>query len=464
MTKIDDCSNKFCVVGAGSSGLAVARHFVAARLPFDCLEREDDVGGNWYYGKPHSSVYESTHLISSKRLTEYVDFRMPTSYPAYPSHRQVWEYLRSYARHFGLYENIELKTPIERIEPVDDAWLVILKDGRRRKYRGVVIANGHNWDPKWPEYPGKFDGQILHSAQYKVPDVFRGRRVLVVGGGNSGCDIAVEASQNATAAFHSLRRGYHYVPKFFLGRPTDRWNEQLLRYRLPLIVRRALAKLMARIVLGRPREFGLPEPDHRLFETHPIINSQLVYAAAHGRIAVKPDIAELCGDQVRFVDGSREPIDVIVYCSGYRISFPFIDREHLNYQGERPELYLNIFHPTCDTLGVCGLIQPDSGQFGLVDYQAQLLARFFVALACDPIAAEKFRRRRASDQSDLGNGIRYVHSSRHLLEVEHFSYRRTLQRHIARFPQTHLPQIGSTKAVPHSAAADARGRSNRAAA
>lgn len=464
MSKIDDCSNKYCVVGAGSSGLAVARHFAAAGLAFDCLEREDDVGGNWYYGKPHSSVYESTHCISSKRLTEYVDYRMPSNYPAYPSHRQVWEYLRSYARHFGLYEHIELKTPIELIEPLDDAWLVTLKDGRQRKYRGVVIANGHNWDPKWPEYPGKFDGQVLHSAQYKTPDVLRGRRVLVVGGGNSGCDIAVEASSNAAVAFHSLRRGYHYVPKFFLGKPIDHWNEMLLSYRVPLAVRRLLGKIMSRIVLGRPQKFGLPAPDHRLFETHPIINSQLVYAAAHGRIAVKPDIAELCGNEVRFVDGSREPIDVIVYCSGYRISFPFIDREHLNYQEERPELYLNIFHPTCDTLAVCGLIQPDSGQFGLVDYQSQLIARFFVALECDPIAAERFRRLRARDQCDLAGGIRYVRSSRHLLEVEHYSYRQTLQKHIAHFPHTQLPQDVPTGVVPHAHKAAVRGIRSRASA
>ena len=159
----------------------------------------------------------------------------------------------------------------------------------------------------------------------------------------------------------------------------------------------------------------------------------------HGRICVKPDVAELCGHEVSFADGSREPIDVIVYCSGYRISFPFIDRQHLNYEGDRPELYLNVFHPACDTLAVCGLIQPDSGQFGLVDYQAQLIARFFVALECDPTAAEKFRRRRA-EQQDLGNGIRYVRSSRHLLEVEHFSYRKLLKRQIAHFRQSSVPQ------------------------
>ena len=186
------------LVGSGRG-----QDLLGAGIPFDCLEHEDDVGGNWYFGKPHSSVYHSTHTISSKRLTEYVDFRMPPHYPAYPSHRQVWEYLRDYAKHFGLYEHIELKTPIAgSIRP--PSWVVTLADGRQRSYRGVVIANGHNWDPKWPEYPGQFEGVALHSAQYKTPDVLRGKHVPVVGGGNSGCDIAVEASHNAAATFHSF--------------------------------------------------------------------------------------------------------------------------------------------------------------------------------------------------------------------------------------------------------------------
>ena len=174
-------------------------------------------------------------------------------------------------------------------------------------------------------------------------------------------------------------------------------------------------------------------PDHRLFECHPIVNSQLIYYVGHGRIKIKPNVTELCGDRVRFADGSQEPIDVIVYATGFRISFPFIDRKYLNYQGDRPDLYLNIFHPQYDNLCVCGLIQPDSGQFGLSDYQAQLIARFFSAIDRNPAAAARFRRQKSDTRADLGQGIHYVKSSRHLLEVEHFSYRQRLKRQIAQF-------------------------------
>jgi cation diffusion facilitator CzcD-associated flavoprotein CzcO len=426
-------AEKYCVIGAGSSGLAVAKNFRQLGLPFDCFEREDDIGGNWYYGKPHSSVYQSTHLISSKPLTEYTDFPMPREYPDYPHQRQVWDYLRAYAERFDLYSCIEFNTAVTDVTPIDGQWEVTLADGRRRRYRGIVIANGHNWDPQRPSFTGTFNGQSLHSAEYKTPDVLMGRRVLVVGGGNSGCDIAVEAAQHAARTFHSVRRGYHYLPKYLSGKPADQAGERLLRWGLPLWVRRMIASAMLRIAVGKPERYGFPRPDHKLFETHPIINSQLLYYVGHGRITMKPDVAELCGDSVRFVDGSVEAIDTIVYATGFKISFPFIDQKHLNWRDGRPDLYLNVFHPEHDTLCVAGLIQPDSGQWGLVDCQAQLIARFFHALDRDPVAAERFRRKRARSQQDLGGGIRYIRSPRHLLEVEHYSYRRQLQKLIAQF-------------------------------
>ena len=433
---VEDRSDKFCVVGAGSSGLAALKALAASGLPCDCLEREDDVGGNWYFGRPHSSVYASTHTISSKRLTEYLDFPMPDDYPEYPHHKQVWEYLRSYARHFGLYEKIEFGCAIARIEREAgvprSSWLVTLADGSVRRYRGVVVANGHNWDPRFPEIPGTFSGKILHAANYKTPEILQGKRVLVVGAGNSGCDIAVESAQHAARTWLSMRRGYHYLPKFWRGQPIDVLNERLRRFRVPLAVRRGLATVIERVMFGAPGT-TLPRPDHRLFESHPIINSQLFYFAAHGRVGVKPDVAELCGGEVRFADGSREPIDVIVYATGYNISFPFLDRDVLNWRDGKPRLFMNVFHPTDDDLFVVGLIQPDSGQFGLVDYQSRLVAKFIAACTANQPQADEFRKRKAETDVDLSAGVQYVDSPRHLLEVEHYSYRERLKKLLAEF-------------------------------
>lgn len=426
-------ADRFCILGAGTSGLAVAKNFLQGGIPFDCLEREDDIGGNWYFGKPASSIYASTHLISSKRQTEFTDFPMPKEYPEYPGCELVWDYLQDYVREFILREHIQFNTTIERIEPGDEGWRVSLAGGEQRVYRGVVIANGHNWQPRWPNYPGQFTGEVIHSANYKTPDVLRGKRALVVGGGNSGCDLAVEASIHARRALLSMRRGYHVLPKFFKGMPLDQFNERLLSWRLPLWMRRLGAKLVIRWVLGPPEVSGLPKPDHQLFESHPIINSQLHYRVAHGDLAIRPDVERLEGSRVVFVDGSEEEIDLIIYATGFEISFPFVDHEHLNWRDGGPDLFLHSFHPQRDDLFVAGLIQPDSGQWGLVDYQAQLITRYLQTLEHDPRRAEWFAKLKQTPKHDLNHGIRYIDSPRHRLEVEHFAYRRRLQKLIDRF-------------------------------
>ncbi|MGI9428343.1 MAG: flavin-containing monooxygenase [Bythopirellula sp.] len=425
-------SARFCILGAGTSGLAVAKNFLQGGIPFDCLEREDDIGGNWNYGKPYSSVYHSTHLISSKALTEFTDFPMPEDYPEFPGHQQVFAYLRAYAERFGLYETIQFNSTVHQLQPGERGWCVRMADGEERLYRGVVIANGHNWDPRLPDYPGEFSGTTLHSSEYKTPDVLQGKRVLVVGGGNSGCDLAVEAATHADRALLSIRRGYHVLPKFFKGKPIDQCGETLHALRLPLWARRIGAALAIRWVLGPPELVGMPKPDHRMFESHPIINSRLHGRIAHGKLSVRPDIAELAGNRVRFVDDQQEQIDLILYATGFKLSFPFLDTKYLNWQDGRPNLFLNVFHPQRDDLFCAGLIQPDSGQWGLVDYQAQLITRYLQALDKNSRAAGWFARLKQSSAAPR-QPIRYIHSPRHRLEVEHFGYRRRLQRLIAKF-------------------------------
>ncbi|MEM8944136.1 MAG: NAD(P)-binding domain-containing protein [Planctomycetota bacterium] len=425
-------ADKICVLGAGTSGLTVAKNFLQAGIPFDCLERENDIGGNWNYGKPNSSVYASTHLISSKKLTEYTDFPMPDDYPEFPSHRQVMIYLHDYAEHFGITRHIQFNTAADELNPTQRGWRVRLSDGSERLYAGVVIANGHNWDPRVPTYPGEFQGQTLHSSEYKTPDVISGKRVLVIGGGNSGCDLAVEASLHAEEALLSWRRGYHLLPKFFKGKPIDQCGETLLKLRLPLWVRRLGAAMVIRWVLGPSELAGLPKPDHRLFESHPIINSRLHGQVAHGDLAVKPDVARFDDKFVHFVDGSSAEIDVIIYATGFRLSFPFIRNEHLNWQNGRPHLFLNVFHPHRNDLFFAGLIQPDSGQWGLVDQQAQLVSKYIEAARNGAKAAGWFDRLKQSNRHAQPQCAEYIDSPRHLLEVEHFSYRRRLEHLIAK--------------------------------
>ena len=422
------------MIGAGSSGITVAKNFLERGLDVVVYEREDDIGGNWNFGKPGSRVYSSTHLISSKPFTQYPDFPMPDRFPDYPHHSQILEYFRMYVRHFGLERVLRLSHSVERVEPVDGGrtWDVTVTSGgttTTTRHAGVVIANGHNWRPKQPTYPGTFSGRIIHSAEYKDPSVLRGKRVLVVGGGNTGCDIAVEAAQNAQRTLHSTRRGYWYAQKYAWGKPSDQVNDLVLALRVGRRVHQWLVEQTVRLTTGDITRVGLRRPDHRMLETHPIVNSQLVYYVGHGEITPVPDIDRFEGSDVIFSDGRRETVDLVVNCTGYLVDFPFLDVKHLNWDGARPRLYKNIFPPEHDNLFVCGLLQPDSGQFKLVHWQAVAMAAFIQAQRSRPDAAERFRRLRAAhlDES-LSGGVHYKESTRHLFEVQHFAYIEGLAR------------------------------------
>jgi hypothetical protein len=424
-------ADSWIVIGAGPHGLSALKALLQMGVPAHGFERDADLGGNWNYHAETSRVYESTHLISTKPFTQFPDFPMPDSYPDYPSHWQVHEYFRSYAEHFGLLEHLSLNTEVVRCEPrEDDSWDVTVVDrssGEQSTYRcaGVVVANGHNWFPKMPNYPGQesFTGEIRHSAQYKGADVLRGNRVLVVGAGNTGCDIAVESAQNARSTLHSTRRGYYYNPKYAFGRPSDQTADLLLALKLPLALRRIMFKTTLRLTVGDFTKFGLPKPDHDFFETHPIVNQQLVYYVGHGDIAPKPDIDRFDGDTVYFTDGTSAEIDLVVFATGYLAHFPFLDDEWLNPAGDHPVLARQIFTPAFDSLVVSGLIQPDSGQWTIAHWQGVLIATYARLRKKDARAARAFYDRMiAQTNVRFTGGADYKESTRHYYEIAHQQY------------------------------------------
>jgi len=442
-----DRSDAWCVIGAGPHGLSALKALLQWGIDADGYEREPEVGGNWNYGADNSRVYESTHLISSKPFTQFPDFPMPDRFPDYPSHRQVKEYFTSYARHFGLLDRIAFSSDVVRCEPVDDgaAWDVTVRDRitaqeTTRRYAGVVVANGHNWFPKMPEYPGQsgFVGEIIHSADYKGADIVRGRRVLVVGAGNTGCDVAVESAQNAAVTWHSTRRGYYYNPKYALGRPSDQTADLLLAMRLPLWLRRQMFKATLRLTVGDFEKFGLKKPDHRFFETHPIVNQQLPYYVGHGDITPVDDIERFEADGVVFTDGTRADPDLVVFCTGYLVRFPFLDDSWMNWQGDHPQLFLQMFTPTFDSLVVSGLIQPDSGQWTIAHWQGQLIARYALARRDRPEVAARLQRRVTAEiDRRFTAGTHYADSTRHYYEVAHQEYLVALEDTIGSLEAAH---------------------------
>lgn len=379
----------YLVIGAGPAGLAALRAFRDAGLPVEAVERHADVGGQWLFGAEGSAVYASTHLISSKRPTAFLDFPMPEAWPAYPHHAQVQEYIRDFARHYGLYSAITFNCSVESLEQVNGGWRARFSDGRLREYAGVVIANGHLSEPDIPVIPGRFTGTLLHSKSYKSADMFAGRRVLIVGAGNTGCDIVVDAVHRADRVFWSVRGGNHFVPKFIAGRPADEGNHRR-RLVLPRWFRSWLHEHVLRVLVGPPERFGLPRPQHRLYDRTPVVNSLVLHHLGQGDVTLKAGIREFQDDHVVFADGSREAVDLVLLATGYQITFPFLDRAALNWRGSAPHLYMNIFPPGDPGLFVVGLLEGAGVGWAGRDLQARLVAAYLRAREGQPGRAAEF--------------------------------------------------------------------------
>jgi dimethylaniline monooxygenase (N-oxide forming) len=225
---------RVCVVGAGSSGIVAAQVLAARGIDFDCFEVGSQVGGNWRYGNDNgmSSAYQSLHINTSRRMMQYRSFPMPEHLPHYPSHWQIADYFDSFVDHFRLRDRITFRTEVVKVEPAAEGWTVTLRardehgdptEPETRGYSHVVVANGHHWDPRWPEpsFPGveTFPGEQLHAHYYRSPETFTGKRVLVLGIGNSASDIAVESSRVAERTYLSMRRGAHIIPSSSSGGP-----------------------------------------------------------------------------------------------------------------------------------------------------------------------------------------------------------------------------------------------------
>ena len=425
-----------CVIGAGSSGIAACQVLNARGIEFDCFEHGSEVGGNWRYMNDNemSAAYRSLHINTSRSLMAYATYPMPADYPDYPSHFQIAKYFDEYVDHFGFRDRIRFRTEVTAVEPAQGGWKVSwreLASGEEGSavYGSVLVANGHHWDPRWPEpsFPGQaeFEGEQLHAHHYKEPDILRGKRVLVLGIGNSACDIAVEASRTADATFIAMRRGAFVVPKYLFGKPTDETGGEGFA-RLPLAVQRAALSTALRLAQGRMTAYGLPEPDHKLLEAHPTVSSDLLPRIGHGDITVRPNIAEFAGGRtVRFADGSEEEIDLVVYCTGYKISFPFFDPHLISAPDNEIPLYRRVVSPEHPGLYFIGLLQPLGAIMPLAEAQSEWVADLLEGKASLPSKAEM---NRVIERERERMAKRYVASKRHTIQVDFYPYLRAIAR------------------------------------
>ena len=417
------------VIGAGPAGLVALKVLRESGLDAVALEREDDVGGNWYFGRSSSSVYQSTHLITSKRFTEFPGFPMPDDYPAYPRHDQMLAYIRSFAQHHGLYDAIRFNSKLSNATPDGQGWRLDIEGSKTPLFcDNLIVATGNYWCPRLPNFVGEFNGRIMPSREYKSPDQVRDKHVVVIGNGNTGCDIAVESGHVAKKVYLSIREGRFLLPKFMFGLPSDEIGDWTFKWGIPRWLRAALSWFPMHLSVGPLNLAGLPKPGHKLFSRQPIMNTQLPVAIGHGRVEIKPQIARLEGSQVHFVDGSSAQADMLICATGYQLRFPFLSDDILTWDKDHPRLYLNIAPPERDNLHFVGMIEPRTKFPELVHLQSELIANVLRAQKEGDAKHNAFQKTKQTSPN------RSEQSQEEFLACEYYTYRkhlRTAIRHLA---------------------------------
>lgn len=419
---------RVALIGAGCSGITAIKNLIQAGVKhIVCFEKGDQIGGNWVYTSQvaHSSVCETTHLISSKTMSQFEDFPMPEAYPDYPSHAQVLAYFQSYVKHFDLEPYIRFNTEVLKVEPqAANTWDIHTADGQVENFDYLMVANGHHSQPRHPDFRKDFTGDYLHSHAYKNNDAFKGQKVLVVGAGNSACDCATEISRVAEFVGLSIRTPQYIIPKFFMGRPVDVAGKDI--YKAPKFLRPLIQKITLALQIGSYKNYGLEVPSHALLAAHPTINSEVLYKIKHGKIAPRRGIQKIVGQEVFFSDGQSEHYDILLAATGYQITTPFFDPAFLDYSNaDEVALFQRMFHPVHRTLLFIGLVQPQGAVWPISDRQAKLGAQWIMGRYRLPENLKALARKESEEIRQ-----RFLKRKRHSIEVDYHECMGRLQREI----------------------------------
>jgi dimethylaniline monooxygenase (N-oxide forming) len=432
-----------CLIGAGAAGLAAGKALADRGITFDWFEKGSMVGGLWRIDNDNGAVaaYKTLHLNSSRPLSQFPSYPMPEDWPDYPPHEMLAAYFQSFAEDNHLLERITFRTEVTTVEPLpgdgdpgSHGWAVTVAGGQRRTYQSVLVANGHHFDPKAPEFPGEFTGRTFHAHDYRDPVVFTDSDVVVVGVGNSGMDIACDAAKVARRVYLVTRHGVHVIPKYAFGRPVDQFGNPLMAY-IPFPVERTLYETILRLSTGRPQDRGLPTPDHRLLHAHPTVSAELYDRVGHGDITMKPGIQRLDGDRIEFADGSTVHADVLVLATGYRVTFPFLAPEVFDPAHNAMPLYQRVVAPDRPGLYFIGFIQSVGSAIPLCEYQSQWIGDVLTGAAVLPSAAEMHDW---IDRDQQAMARRYLRSERHTMQVDYWRYIRAMKEARARRPAPSL--------------------------
>ena len=428
-------SQRVCIIGAGCSGFTTAKRLKDFGIAYDQFEASDNIGGNWYFKNPNgmSACYQSLHIDTSKYRLAFEDYPVPDDWPDFPHHSQLFDYFNDYVDHFGLRDAIQFNTRVEDARrDDDDIWHVTLSTGETRQYGALVVANGHHWDAKIPtEYVDHFDGIQMHSHSYNSPfepHDLRGKNILVVGVGNSAMDIASEVSQRpiANKCFVSARRGVWVLPKYLNGEPADK---AVMPAWMPDKIGRWLGQKAIERAIGKMENYGLPKPDHKVLTAHPSVSGEFLTRLGCGDINVKPGLRKLDGDGVVFEDGTREVIDTIIWATGYRIRFPFLNQNALAVENNKFPLYHRMIKPGWRNLFFVGLAQPLPTLVNLAEQQSKFIAAVLSGRLELPDDAAMEAQIIKDEQKYLGH---YYDSERHTIQIDFNQYVHDLKKQLGK--------------------------------
>ena len=428
---MESTSERIAVIGAGAAGLCAAKHLYENGHEVVVFELGSYVGGLWVYQNDNgrSPAYRSLHINSEAKVTGYLDFPIPEEAGTFPSHEKMHAYLEEYADRFGIRKHIKFNSRVTAVESLEGTskpgWRVRLEDGSEDEFDRVVVANGHQAEPLHPAFAKDFSGKYLHAKDYRFPEPFENKDVLVIGTGNSGLDIAADICTVTRSTTISARSPVLIMPRMFLGVPLSRVLARIEKPWLPWPIRRTVRETITRLVHGRMEKWGFVTPKK---QTHPASHPMIFGHMAWGRIRARPGVSSVKGKEVHFTDGSVASFDVIIAATGYEIDLPFLSPELSPIKGHQINLYKRMVHPNFHGLYFVGLFDLGGGaNIRMMDVQSKWLTSLINGQIQLPSEAEMIE-----DYKNEHEWMTKMHpdSPRYGLELQPRQYRLSLDKDI----------------------------------
>ncbi len=422
---------RVAIIGAGAAGLCAAKHLLEVGIDVTIFEIGSHVGGLWVYQNDsgRSAAYKTLHINTAKNLTAFSDFPFADDVQLFPDHWDMHRYLESYADHFGLRPHIRFRTPVESVQPsfepgrTPPRWVLQLGDGTHEEFDAVVCATGHLTKPLHvPDFRDSFGGEYLHSYDYREPESFIGKRICVVGVGNSAVDIASDVCVNSPRTVLVARSGVLIGPKLLFGVPVTDITMKLYRNWIPERIRQRLLKIIVWLGHGRMTNYGFKPLTKK---AHPTTSATVITHIAYNRIEVKQGIAKIDGSTILFNDGTSDEFDTLIAATGYLIDLPFFTDDIVPIVDNKVELYKRIVVPSWPGLWFVGMLNSTTALNRNFENQVRWIREFMTGGAALPTADEMRADIQAKEDYIAQN---YKESPRHTIEEEHLPYFRELQQ------------------------------------